>query len=68
MKSLLQETGEFSLVSPLGERSRLALCWASTSLSQLADGMTYYSCHDFSKEQVQDLPLYYYDFGGPRGI
>ena len=22
-------------------------CWASTSLSQLADGMTYYSCFDF---------------------
>lgn len=47
-------------------RSRWALCWASTSLSQLADGMTYYSCHDFSKEQVQDLPLHY--DGGPRGI
>ncbi len=35
-------TGEFSLV-----RSRWALCRASTSLSQLADGMTYYSCPDF---------------------
>ena len=30
-------------------RSRWALRWASTSLSQLADGMTYYSCPDFSK-------------------
>jgi hypothetical protein len=28
-------------------RSRWALRWASTSLSQLADGMTYYSCSDF---------------------
>ena len=26
--------------------SRWALCWALTSLSQLADGMTYYSCPD----------------------
>ena len=29
-------------------RSRWALCWAFTSLSQLADGMTYYSCPDVS--------------------
>src|ERR1041384_6307083 len=30
-------------------RSRWALCWASTLLSQLADGMTYYSCSNFSQ-------------------
>jgi len=32
-----------------------ALCWASTSLSQLADGMTYYSCLDFS---ILKMPYY----------
>ena len=32
-----------------GMRSRWALCWALTSLSQLADGITYYSCRDISK-------------------
>ena len=48
-------------------RSRGRWRRASTSLSLLADGMTYYSCHDFYKAgpscpkiisgQVQDLPL-----------
>ena len=35
-------------------RSRWALCRASTSLSQLADGMTYYSCPDFLYKFVHD--------------
>ena len=72
-KSLVRETGEFGLV-----RSRWALCWALTSLSQLADGMTYYSCHDFSQtRQVSLFPSFrrpfaktcqVFYFGGPRGI
>jgi hypothetical protein len=49
MKPLFRENRRVrSLLSPLGKlRSRWALCWASTSLSQLADGITYYSCRDF---------------------
>ena len=49
VKSLLRVTGEFSLGIPsrgfgIPVRCR---CWAHTLLSQLADGMAYYSCHDF---------------------
>gem|GEM_PF-5631591 len=57
---ILGKTGEFGLCAPDG-RWR----WASTSLSQLADGMTYYSCHDFCKRAgSKPAPT----FGGPRGI
>gem|GEM_PF-2758129 len=37
-----EQSGEFGL-----ERSLGRWCWAFTSLSQLADGTTYYSCFDF---------------------
>jgi hypothetical protein len=37
-----EQSGEFGLKRSLGR-----WCWALTSLSQLADGMTYYSCFDF---------------------
>ena len=64
-KSLVRETGEFGLM-----RSRWALCWASTSLSQLADGMTYYSCPDFITIYVYkpDVTSLIFLTGGPRGI
>ncbi|MBN8655468.1 MAG: hypothetical protein J0M11_07015 [Anaerolineae bacterium] len=37
-----EQSGEFGLKRSLGR-----WCWALTSLSQLTDGMTYYSCFDF---------------------
>ena len=40
------------------------LCWAHTSLSQLADGMAYYSCHDFSWGGLTIRLM----LCGPRGI
>ncbi|MFN8432394.1 MAG: hypothetical protein U0V18_00130 [Anaerolineales bacterium] len=38
-----ETTGEFGHVVLPWARG----CWASTSLSQLADGMTYYYCSNF---------------------
>ena len=38
-----EQSGEFGLMCSRGH-----WCWASTSLSQLADGITYYSCFNFS--------------------
>jgi hypothetical protein len=61
-----EKTGEFSLGVPIwgfGIPVRCR-CWAYTLLSQLADGMTYYSCHDFS---WGGLPIRL-TLCGPRGI
>ncbi len=54
-----EQPGEFGL-----ERSLGRWCWASTSLSQLADGMTYYSCFNFYF--WRDNPALI--LCGPRGI
>ncbi len=51
-------------VRSFDEVSRGHWCWASTSLSQLADGMTYYSCFDFYFGR--DNPAL--TLCGPRGI
>ena len=45
-------------------RSRWALRWASTSLSQLADGMTYYSCPDLFVGRIVNPPYIMVDPGG----
>jgi hypothetical protein len=67
-QSLFRMTGEFGLIL----RSRWALCWALTSLSQLADGMTYYSYPDFYISLsiiAQERKAFPFALaGGPRGI